>query len=441
MPPNPSALIEVMDDAVPADLFNEASRVCQNGSWRYGHGSTKADGSRFWKMDLEGNAVFDSIWQHVRPRCEELAGAPLRVVRQYANGHTYGQGGRPHWDDKRPGTFTFLYYPVPEWQDEWEGETIYYGDAGEIVKTVKLRPNRAVFFDSRIPHAGRGPGRACSALRVSVAYKLETEAAALHAADEAKPQEAEIPAEGPARASRIRLPAEVVSRAVGERLANLAKNVKLPGFRDGKIPESVLERRYGAEARSDAIHHLTLRALEEWLKKGIVPSGVRVASGQISGDVEIEISGTCLAELPSIDFSKVPVERLTASAAVAAEAGLTPEEAGALLRTDIKGQMLDRLNAAYPIPILPLLVERELAAIWKANAASPDLPAKRGEFRPIAERRLRLGWIVAELARRFGIGASSGPELEDRVIDHLVSLAPVEECEATAVQLRELLED
>jgi len=39
---------------------------------------------------------------------------PLTVLRQYANGHTYGQGGLLHHDDKRPDTYTLLYYPMPE---------------------------------------------------------------------------------------------------------------------------------------------------------------------------------------------------------------------------------------------------------------------------------------------------------------------------------------
>jgi SM-20-related protein len=95
-------------------------------------------------------------------------------VRQYANGHTYGLGGQPHTDDARPGTFTLLYYPMPVWLPEWEGETLFYDLQGELIGGVKPAPNRAVLFDSRIPHCGRAPGRACPALRVTVAFKLET---------------------------------------------------------------------------------------------------------------------------------------------------------------------------------------------------------------------------------------------------------------------------
>ncbi|HWB99753.1 MAG TPA: 2OG-Fe(II) oxygenase, partial [Bryobacteraceae bacterium] len=166
-------LLEVLEDLAPPDLHAAAWAACAGKGWYFGHGSNENDWSRFWKLDLDGDSVFDAIWQHVRPRCEALAGTPLRVIRQYANGHTYGLGGYPHLDDERPGTFTLLYYPNLQWQDGWDGETVFYDQSGEIALSVRIRPNRGIFFDSRILHTGRAPSRICPALRVTVAYKLE----------------------------------------------------------------------------------------------------------------------------------------------------------------------------------------------------------------------------------------------------------------------------
>lgn len=95
------------------------------------------------------------------------------MVRQYANGHTYGQGGRPHRDDERSDTYTLLYYPVPEWRPEWEGETVFYDQRGEIARTVMPATNRAIVFDSRLSHAVRPPSRFFGGLRITVAFKLE----------------------------------------------------------------------------------------------------------------------------------------------------------------------------------------------------------------------------------------------------------------------------
>jgi FKBP-type peptidyl-prolyl cis-trans isomerase (trigger factor) len=92
-----------------------------------------------------------------------------------------------------------------------------------------------------------------------------------------------------------------------------------------------------------------------------------------------------------------------------------------------------------------MLVDREFDQIWKAAQAQAEIPADTRaqasiEFRAIAERRLRLGWVVAEMARRSQIHAADGAELEDKVIDHLVSQAQVQDRAVSAQELRDLLQ-
>lgn len=166
-------VIQFIPALAPGELQREVWNACQEKRWYFGNQSTEATALPFWKMDLDGCTPVTRLWDHARPRCEQLAGRGLRVARQYANGHTYGQGGRPHVDDSRAGTYTLLYYPMLEWRTEWEGETMFVNDQGEVIAAVKPEPNRAVFFDSRIPHYGRAPGRLYGGLRVTVAFKLE----------------------------------------------------------------------------------------------------------------------------------------------------------------------------------------------------------------------------------------------------------------------------
>ena len=169
-----SPLLEMRDAFAPPALCAAVWHSCTAQRWYFGNQSDATQGGLpFWKMDLDGVPALDALWQFARPLCESAAGHPLRVVRQYANGHTYGLGGQAHTDDSRPGCFTLLYYPMPEWHPQWEGETFFYATTGEVISAIVPRPNRAVFFDSRIPHAGRAPARACPALRVTVAFKLE----------------------------------------------------------------------------------------------------------------------------------------------------------------------------------------------------------------------------------------------------------------------------
>jgi hypothetical protein len=57
-------------------------------------------------------------------------------------------------DDDRAGSYTLLYYPMREWQQNWAGETVFYGADGEVTHCVTPKPRRAVMFDARVPHAG-----------------------------------------------------------------------------------------------------------------------------------------------------------------------------------------------------------------------------------------------------------------------------------------------
>lgn len=444
---SPGPVLELIDRAAPGDLFAQACAVCQGKGWYFGNASNQRDGSQFWKMDLDGNAVFDAIWEHVRPQCEALAGAPLRVLRQYANGHTYGLGGRPHADDHRPGTFTFLYYPMPEWKDSWDGETVFYEASGEIMFAVKPRPNRGVFFDSRIAHNGRAPSRSCAALRVTVAYKLEVvredQGGPVPAA--AASQEEEVRQDGAARVFRIRIPSAKIDAAVSERLAGLAKSLRLPGFGAGHIPAEVLEQRYGAQARRECLRRFSDEAIKRAVPSGTLLSAVELKSGEDSGDAVVEATGTFLPDLPTPEFSQVPLLRLIVTEGAAQAAGVSPPEAEHLVREHLKRQALDALEAACRIPVMPALVGQEMAAIWKALEDSGAAPAneqeraqRSEELRPVAERRVRLGYLVAELARRAGVSAKDGAELENKVIDQIVSAALLTERDATAEELRDL---
>jgi len=168
-------IIQYIPQLAPAALHMDVWAACQARPWFFGNRSdTDAAGIPFWKMDLDDCEPVTRLWEHAKSACEQITGSRLRVLRQYANGHTYGQGGRPHRDDPRPGTFTLLYYPMAEWLSEWEGETMFIDERGEVITALKPEANRAVLFDSRILHAGRAPARVFSGLRVTIAFKLES---------------------------------------------------------------------------------------------------------------------------------------------------------------------------------------------------------------------------------------------------------------------------
>jgi SM-20-related protein len=458
----PQPLIEILENMAPPALHAAAWATCLGKGWHFGHGSNEGAWFRFWKMDLENDPAFTAIWEHARPRCEALAGAPLRVIRQYANGHTYGLGGEPHVDDVNPGAYTLLYYPNPEWKDGWEGETVYYDESMEIATAVRPRPNRGAFFDSRILHNGRAPSRICPVLRVTVAYKLEIAGtrgkpvSAAQTTQQARPATVQASADVPRQADSAtaefrelgrdgeagrlfygRVEKAVIDRAVEVRLEKLGATVRLPGYRQGNIPREVLMERYGSQARVETLRQFGALLVERALSEGNVASACELIGGSEGGDMEVRIRATHLPDLPVPDFSAKVIERLGF-----ADGEAPSQEDAAILRDYLKGQVLDLLDATYTFPLFPGLIDREMfrvAAAAEQQALLPEAGAEREatmtECRSIAERRLRLGLVMTELARRFGIGPVGmgiGSALEDDVVDHLLSQARIEERAVTA---------
>ena len=67
------------------------------------------------------------------------------------------------------------------------------------------------------------------------------------------------------------IPAEEVSKAYRSVAANYRKYAKIPGFRAGKVPETVIRRRFGAEIRKEVIDSL----LPERFNQGVRDLGVK----------------------------------------------------------------------------------------------------------------------------------------------------------------------
>ncbi len=64
-----------------------------------------------------------------------------------------------------------------------------------------------------------------------------------------------------------------LDKDIDQRLKRLGKNVKMPGFRPGKVPFSIIKQQYGYEARMEALNE----SLEKAFKEAIKAQQMRVA--------------------------------------------------------------------------------------------------------------------------------------------------------------------
>jgi trigger factor len=164
---------------------------------------------------------------------------------------------------------------------------------------------------------------------------------------------------------------------------------------------------------------------------------------------------------------------------------ITAEHANAS-RAKAKRNLLDKLDAAHSFDLPPGMVEQEFNQIWQqlqtemdAGRVSPEEKAKpeeelKAEYRKIAERRVRLGLVLAEMGRVSDVRITEqevnqalirearqypgqerevvqffqrnanamaqlrAPIYEDKVVDHILSVATVEE---TSVSREDLFKE
>ena len=209
--------------------------------------------------------------------------------------------------------------------------------------------------------------------------------------------------QGPVREYSVRIAAPYVEQRVAEQLTSLGRSVRLPGFRPGKIPGDVLKQHYGKRARVDVVKRLAGEFALRAVPDGGMLSAVDLLSGAEAGDLVLKVAATSLPDLPTADFSSLILERLALEK--------SDPQAEAMAQAHLKRQVLDHLEKIYEFPIAPFLVEREFTAILKAAEAQLELNHENrseleAEFRRIAERRIRLGVVVAETARRYEIRVS-----------------------------------
>ncbi len=107
------------------------------------------------------------------------------------------------------------------------------------------------------------------------------------------------------------LPAEEIEKQVDERLKKLARNVRMPGFRPGKVPLKLVVQTYGPQVRSEVMGDAVQKAFSNAVKE----ANLKVAGyPQIERKNDFEFSATfeIYPEVKVGDLAGASVERPTA---------------------------------------------------------------------------------------------------------------------------------
>lgn len=119
--------------------------------------------------------------------------------------------------------------------------------------------------------------------------------------------------EGLQREFSIHLTSADIDTRVDERISALATEVKMPGFRPGKVPASVVKSRYGKQVLGEVLQ----AALDEATRKIIEDNDLRVATNpnldvseyEEGGDLKASVKLEVMPDIKPIDLSKLSVDR------------------------------------------------------------------------------------------------------------------------------------
>lgn len=254
----------------------------------------------------------------------------------------------------------------------------------------------------------------------------------------------------------VEVPPEAVSAELDRIYRDLRRRVKVPGFRPGHIPRSVLEQRYGSDVREEAAKHLVAETLPGALKEaGVVPVAEPAVQRQpLAGSQPLRYTARCEVK-PAIDvrdYFDVEVEAAAADLSdgeVEAElerlreqrAELRPVEgrnrieAGDYVVLDYDGTIdgrpfeggsaRDRVLQVGSGSTIPGFEDRLLGAeLGRERTFTLDLPAEMGN-KKVAGKRAQFRVQVKEIKEKFvpalddelaqSLGAQSVADLRGKV--------------------------
>jgi trigger factor len=122
--------------------------------------------------------------------------------------------------------------------------------------------------------------------------------------------------EGLKRAFMLTIPAEDIEARVEQEVKRIAPQVRMPGFRPGKVPPNLIRKMHGESLRGDALQGAVQEGVQQLLtEQKIRPAlqpQVELNEGYEPGkDAEVRVSLEALPDVPSPEIDNLELERLT----------------------------------------------------------------------------------------------------------------------------------
>src|ERR1700722_18872137 len=118
-------------------------------------------------------------------------------------------------------------------------------------------------------------------------------------------QVTETSTDGLKRELTIVIPAAELEEKITQRLGQLARSIRLPGFRPGKVPQQLLRQRYGNAIRGEVLQSTlqdsSAEAMRERNLRPALQPRVEIVSADEGADLEYKMSVELLPDMPQPD--------------------------------------------------------------------------------------------------------------------------------------------
>jgi trigger factor len=165
--------------------------------------------------------------------------------------------------------------------------------------------------------------------------------------------------EGLERRVSMTLPAKDIERQVDERLKKLARNIRMPGFRPGKVPMKIVAQTYGPQVRSEVLSDAVQKAFTDAVKEAnlrvagyprIEQIGEKQTDGAPPAALEFSATFEVYPEVKLGDLSGVTIERAQVSvddAAVEKTIGILRKQRTRFAPVERPAKEADRLTVDF----------------------------------------------------------------------------------------------
>ena len=125
--------------------------------------------------------------------------------------------------------------------------------------------------------------------------------------------------EGLKRAFMLTIPAEDIDARVDQEVKRIAPQIRMPGFRPGKVPPNLIRKMHGESLQQDALNSAVQAGVQQLLqdkklRPAMQPEVALEDDYKPGSDVQVKVRLEALPEIPAPSFEGLKLERLTVDA-------------------------------------------------------------------------------------------------------------------------------